>query len=394
MKADPHPGGLSTGKRILILTGEPSGDVHGGRLATALQQADPQVQLLGIGGPNMAAANVHLIYDIEHLSVMGLVEILGQFRQIRHAFRIFQKTMKRVRPHLVILIDYPGFNLKAAAWTKAHTQAKVMYYIPPKVWAWNKRRLKAIKATVDHTALIFPFEPSLYRKHRIPATFVGNPLLDQYPTQPLDTPEKTSTQNLTIGLLPGSRKTEIEKLLGVLLETGLKLQRQLPGIKCLVSCAQSITGKNRQRFDELVAEKNNSGLFEVVTGHPQAIFNRSDLVLAASGTVTLEAALCAVPTILIYKMAPVTYGIARLLVKLEHVGLANLVAGRTVMPELLQEDAEPHRIFAVAMEMLEDLPRYRRGLDLVRARLGSPGASKRAAGIALDLAGRTSHKGI
>ena len=371
--------------RIMILAGEPSGDVHGSHLIRAILRDEPCAQIFGIGGPNMEAAGMDVFFPIEKLSAMGLVEVLGQFKQIRQAFTRFKENLARLDPHLIILIDYPGFNLKAAAFAKAHSKARVMYYITPKVWAWNQRRLKRIKAHVDHAALIFPFEAPLYKRHGIPATFVGNPLMDQYPHLPMPLPPR-GEKPLTIGILPGSRRAEIENLLPVLLAAACEIQGRVSNVEFLVSSAQSVTGDLGKKFSTILDDHGAGGKFTVIKGDPRGIFNQSHLLMAASGTVTLEAALCQVPTILVYKMAPVTYRLARLLVKVEYAGLANLVAKAPVMPELLQDDANPGKICETAMEMLKDLSFHREKLSLVRKRLGGTGASVRAARIALNLA--------
>ena len=394
MKAHPDPAAADTShKKIMILAGEPSGDVHGGHLAAEIRSADPKASLFGIGGPNMAGQGVDLIFPIEKLSAMGLVEILGQFKQIRQAFQIFKETVRRRNPDLVILIDYPGFNLRAAAWLKANTNAKVLYYITPKVWAWNQKRLNKIKAHVDHAALIFPFEIPIYRRYGIPATFVGNPLMDQLPALTFN-PATGRNKPLTLGILPGSRRAEIQTLLPVLLQSATDLSQDYPKMQILLSAAQSVQGELMEFVRDTLATYDPEGKITLVEGQPEPIFQQANLLFAASGTVTLEAALRSIPTILVYKMSPVTYALARLLVKVEHAGLANLVAGKEVMPELLQDDAEPEQICSLARKMLESPDTYRRRLDLVRRRLGPPGASKRAARIALNLAARTPNKGI
>ena len=386
MTSEPSPVPRGQEKQILILAGEPSGDVHGGHLAAAIRKSSPHSRMTGIGGPNMEAAGVDLFYDIDQLSAMGVVEILGQFRQIRDAFRKFTRKMKQLDPDLVILIDYPGFNLRAAAWVKAHSRARVMYYITPKVWAWNQRRLNKIKAHVDHAALIFPFEIPLYKKFDIPATFVGTPLMDRYPHEPYPASAESGNE-LTLGILPGSRKAEVESLLGVMLDSASLLKQKFPKLRILISSAQSVQGRLGERFNEIIDSHDLASHVQVVKGHPDRIFNQADLLVAASGTVTLEAALCTVPTILVYRMSPLTYKLAKLLVKVEYAGLANLVAGQPVMPELLQDEASPQRIFDTALEMLQDLNYHRRQLSLIRKRLGPPGCSRRAARIALELAG-------
>lgn len=382
------------GSHIMILTGEPSGDAHGAALVSAIRNMAPDIRVTGIGGPAMTDAGVDCFFPIEKLSAMGITEVLGQFRTIKQAFALFREKLRTTRPDLLILVDYPGFNLRAAQFAKNHTSVRVFYYITPKVWAWNQRRLHKIRRFVDHAALIFPFEERLYRQYRIPATYVGNPLMDAYPEAVVirrrkrlaqtsgQSPAKSPAQSLVVGLLPGSRKAEIDNLLAPMLAAAEKLHRHLPGTRFLVSAATAVP---REKIDAAVAPHKRDGMFEIVPGPPMQIFEQAHMLVAASGTVTLEAALCGVPTIIVYKLSPLTFRVGKLLVRVKFAGLANLIAGFEVMPELLQDDADPDRICQKALEMALHLPAYAARLDIVRRLLGSGGASRRAARIALDL---------
>jgi lipid-A-disaccharide synthase len=395
-------------RRIMVLTGEPSGDVHAGTLVRAMQRIDPHLEICGIGGPCMKAAQVDIFFPIERLSAMGLTEVIFQFKHIKQAFDTFKYRLRTHPPDLIILVDYPGFNLRAAQYAKQKFNIPIFYYITPKVWAWKESRLKQIKSTVDHAALIFPFEEKLYKKAKIPSTYVGNPLMDDYPehlakpfhknfflTEPSslngsDFVESGADLGLVpknskgpvIGLLPGSRRAEITNLLDIMLKTALKINGQKNKSRFLISAASSL---HLELINKILSPYHHTGLFEVVLGRPMEIFKKSDLLIAASGTVTLEAALCCLPTIIIYKMSPISHKIAKLLVKVKYAGLANLIAGREVMPELLQYDATPERISQKAFFMLKNLGDHENQLLVVRKLLGAPGASKRAARIALDL---------
>ncbi|HKK99403.1 MAG TPA: lipid-A-disaccharide synthase [Desulfotignum sp.] len=373
-----------TNRHIMVLTGEPSGDVHGASLVKALQQRDAGLKFSGIGGPCMAEAGVDLFFSIENLSAMGLTEVLLQIRSIKKAFDSFARHLMTTRPDLLILIDYPGFNLRAARFAKKRTTTKVFYYITPKIWAWNRSRIRQIKRFVDHAGLIFPFEERWYKKANIPATYVGNPLMDQYPhaVTPRAKKRETPSDPWTIGLLPGSRKAEIHHLLDLMVGAAQMIQKHQPCIRFLVSAAGSIP---LEHIEKKTVPHNKSGLFEIVSGSPKQIFARADMLIAASGTVTLEAALCQIPTVIIYKMSPVTFQFAKVLVKVNYAGLANIIAGRQVMPELLQTDASPAKICATALYMLDHLAEYRQKLKSVRLLMGSSGAAGRAAKIALDL---------
>lgn len=371
-------------RHIMILAGEPSGDVHGADLVTAMLHLDPSLKFSGIGGPCMAKAGVSLFFSIDRLSAMGLTEVIRQFKPIKQAYDLFRQHLKTVRPDLLILIDYPGFNLRAARYAKRHRCTRVFYYITPKVWAWNRSRLLQMKQTIDHAGLIFPFEEKLYKTAGIPATYVGNPLMDRYP-DPVTHPSGTEGDPFapwTIGLLPGSRQNEVKNLLGLMLTAAQRLHGHHPQVRFLVSAAESIP---LEMIEKPVGALKIASLFHVIPGSPRLIFEQADMLIAASGTITLEAALCQVPTVIIYKMSPITFQIARLLVTVRYAGLANLIVGREVMPELLQDAATPDNICNAALDMLADLAEHRRRLIPVRRLLGAPGAAKRAAGIALDL---------
>ncbi len=405
----------------MVLTGEPSGDFHAGALIRSMQRIDPCLEISGIGGPCMKAEGVDIFFPIERLSAMGLTEVIFQFQHIKQAFDTFKYRLRTHPPDLIILIDYPGFNLRAAQYAKQKFDIPIFYYITPKVWAWKESRLKQIKLYVDHAALIFPFEEKLYKKANILFTYVGNPLMDEYPehlakpfyrrsflTGPSSSmgsgrvesdliesgPRESGNggclnqkkpKGLVIGLLPGSRQAEITNLLNIMLKTALKINDQKKKSRFLISAASSL---HSELIDKILSPYHQTGLFEVVQGRPMEIFKRSDLLIAASGTVTLEAALCCLPTIIVYKMSPISHKIAKLLVKVKYAGLANLIAGREVMPELLQNNATPEKISHRAFFMLENLEDYENQLIVVRKLLGAPGASKRAARIALDLVKR------
>ncbi len=376
---------------IMVLTGEPSGDFHAGHLIKEIRKRNQNISFSGIGGRYLEDQGVELFYNIENLSVMGLVEVMMQFKQIKHAFDLFRKQLKTNKPDLLILVDYPGFNLKAAKFAKEHYQLKILYYITPKVWAWNRSRLKKIKQYVDHAALILPFEERIYKKSNIPATYVGNPLMDEYPetvSRPfLNRNNPSGKKSLTIALLPGSRKTEINFLFETMLKAAeqiaLNLQNRTDqNISFIVSRAASI---KRELLETIIKKSNAKEMFKIQDGPARDIFIQSDLVIAASGTVTLEAALCCVPTIIIYKMSFITYQIAKKVVKIKYAGLANLIVNREIMPELLQSDVTVEKISDKAMFMLDNSLYFEKQLQMVRKMLGSGGASSKAAAIAVRM---------
>ena len=375
-------------KHIMVLTGEPSGDLHAGHLVRKIKQLRPNIYFSGIGGPHLEQQNVDLFYNIDQLSAMGLTEVIMQFKQIKNAFNLFKKKLNTHRPDLIILVDYPGFNLKAAQYAKTHYTVKILYYVTPKVWAWKKSRLKKIKKYIDHAALILPFEEKIYKKADIRSTYVGNPLMDDYPENiskpffrlnPLSSKQKDS---VIIGLLPGSRKAEIKNLLEIMIKTADLIQQKIPNVSFIISQASSI---QKSRLKTFIKKNTPHRLFHINEGPVKDILIKSDLVIAASGTVTLEAALCCVPTIIIYKMSSISYWIAKLVIKIKYAGLANLIVNREVMPELLQNDATPEKITKKALYMLDHLTCFEKQLQMVRKLLGNKGAAKRTANIAIHM---------
>jgi len=375
-------------KHIMVLTGEPSGDLHAGHLVREIKQLKPDIYFSGIGGPHLDHQNVDLFYNIDKLSAMGLTEVIMQFGQIKKAFDLLKKKLKSNRPDLIILIDYPGFNLKAAQYAKTHYKIKILYYVTPKVWAWKKSRLKKIKKYVDHAALILPFEEKIYKKANIQSTYVGNPLMDDYPeniSKPffrLNSPSLKQKNSIVIGLLPGSRKAEINNLFEIMIKTADLIQQKIPHVSFIISQASSI---NKDSLKNAIKTNTSHHLFHISDGPVKDVLIKSDLVIAASGTVTLEAALCCVPTIIIYKMSSISYWIAKLVIKIKYAGLANLIVNREVMPELLQNDATPEKITKKALYMLDHLTCFEKQLQMVRKLLGNKGAAKRTANIAIHM---------
>lgn len=374
--------------RIMILAGEPSGDVLGAHLVKAILQRRPEITIFGIGGDSMSDQGMELMFHIRDLSAMGATEVILQFSAIKEAFGHVRRTLRHKSPDLLILIDYPGFNLKAAAIARACNIA-VLYYITPKVWAWKKSRLKIMKRVIDHAALIFPFEAELFRKAGIPHTFVGHPLLDLHPYAQHHR-RKVKKNGFVIGFLPGSRKAEISSLLPVMLQVCQRLNQRLSEPVFLLSEAASV---DRGQFEALVRTYDPQGLCTIVQGDPVRILEQADAVVATSGTVTLEAAIWGVPSLIVYKMSAISYFLARLFVKVPYAGLANIIAGREIAPELLQSNANPDTITEAALSLLRPETLASAGLQLARVRqmLGTPGAAARTAAIAMDLLDRKEH---
>lgn len=368
--------------RILIVTGEASGDLHGANLATALKARRPDLELLGVGGSKMAEAGVQLMKGIERLDAMGLPG-LAQLRQAFRTYRALVRFLRENRFDAVVFIDNPGLNLRLA---RAAKQAghRVIYYIAPQIWAWHASRIHLIKRVVDLVLVILPFEEAIYRDAAVPCRFVGHPVLDAvapaYDRSDLRRRFGVEPGARVVGLLPGSREREVRSLLPVMLEAASRLTRSgLPGgsLTFLLAQASSVPSG---LIDELTAGAGVN--VRVVRDQPHEVMAASDLLLAASGTATLQAAVIGTPTVLLYRTTWLTYRVARALVQVRWIGLANLVAGRSIMPELIQYDATPDRLAEEAGRLLSDEEANRAMKDAfkeVRAALGTPGASRRAA---------------
>jgi len=370
--------------RILIITGEASGDLHGANLAKAILSLDPSARLVGIGGAGMRAAGVSLIPGVPQLDVMGLIGLSAVRAMIRR-IRAIRRVIKAEAWDLVVLIDNPGLNFHFARIAKAAGR-RVLYYIAPQVWAWRPRRMKWIQRRVDHVVVILPFEPELYRRAHVRCTFVGHPLLDavapSYDRAALRREFGLEPAGPVIGLLPGSRKAEVDLLLPVLLETAATIAAADPKTQFILAQASSIDDNLLQTF-----LRQSPVPVQVVKDRASEAMAAADLLLIASGTATLQAAVVGTPMVLLYKTTPVTYRLARWLIRVQWIGLVNLVAGRSIVPEIIQDDATADRLSREVMLLMHDASAYnamKEGLRQVKALLGEPGASLRAAKVVLE----------
>ena len=379
---------MATNKRVLIIAGEASGDLYGGNLVKAIRTVDPSICFLGVGGSRMKEAGVRLLRHAEEMAVVGLPGV-KRLLTILEAFREVSASLTQWRPELLILIDYPEFNLMLAGRAKRHG-IPVMYYVSPQIWAWRSGRINTIRSRVDRMVVILPFEEKLYQKAGVRVSFVGHPLLD------IIAPEneeglfgqrygKNGSRRL-IGLLPGSRSSEVSRLLPVMLDAAAILVDKIPKVHFLVPLAPTI-GR-----EEIYPYLNGRNLpLTVVEGSTHEVIRACELVLAASGTVTLEAAILGTPLVVVYKVNPLTYWLGKRLVKVNHLALANIIAGETVAPEFIQHEATPELVARESMKIFNDNQRrewIKRRLQDVREQLGTPGASERAAAIALELMDR------
>ncbi|MBA4392318.1 MAG: lipid-A-disaccharide synthase [Desulfobacca sp.] len=372
---------------ICIIAGEASGDLHGASLVKALRQSGRPISFFGLGGPLLREMGVEMVYP-PPLNVAGFTEVLFK---ISHLFKAYQKVKEALRtkkPDLIILIDYPDMNLRLAR-VACKEKIPVLYYISPQVWAWRSGRVKDIARYVDRLAVILPFEADFYKSYGIQVDFVGHPLLDRItraiPAGEPCSPEK-GDQTL-IGLLPGSRPGEIKMILPILLETALRLTRQYSQkVRFVLPVANTLDSKPILETIRPYQEKGVA--VELASEDSHKTLAHCHLAIVASGTVTLEAAILGIPILIVYKVSPVNYWIARHLIDVPYVGLVNWVAGKKIIPEYIQTEALPEAIMEGAKRYLEEpehVRTIRQELFEVRQRLGSAGASLRVAQVALDM---------
>lgn len=369
--------------RIFFSAGESSGDLHGANLIRALREAEGGLLCEGIGGRRMAEAGMELFHDVAGRGLMGFTEVVKSFGWIRGVFLETVSRLGSVRPDCLVLIDYPGFNLRLARQAR-RLGIPVVYYVSPQVWAWKKGRIKTIAARVTKMLVILPFEEALYRDAGVDCTYVGHPLLDQVSRFE---PRGSFEGDLVIGLLPGSREQEISRLMGVMLDVARGIRDRYPEARFVSPCVDA------ERESQVRSLAGDFGL-ETVVGQPYEVLSSARFCLVASGTATLETALFGVPMAIVYKTTPVNYWIARNVVKIKHIGLVNILAGREVVPEFIQQEAEAGAILPQALELIGDRARRERmenDLGSVRDILGGPGASERAAREVLAVAGGCAH---
>ena len=373
-------------KKILLVAGEVSGDLLGSHLVEAIQRIDPEVQFLGVGGEGLKRRGMKLLYPADSLSVVGVTEVLIKLRSIFEALQRLKKSLDQERPDLVILIDFPDFNLRLAkiAYRKG---IPILYYISPQIWAWRARRIKLIARWVKKMVVLFPFEVPLYEAAGVDVEWVGHPLLDMVkPTLPKEKAFRQfglDPQRRTIALLPGSRLNEVDRLLSPLLASVDLLQKESPDLQFILPLAPGIP-------KTIVSSqmKHISVPVKVVEGLTYDVMNLSDLLITASGTATLEGAILGKPMIIIYKVSLLSYWIGRALIQVDHIGLVNLVAEKEIAPELIQKDVHPQRIADEALRILRDPILGRKMMESmgeVRQKLGEPGATERAARIVTSL---------
>jgi len=378
------------GAEILVVAGEASGDQHAAAVVREIRRRAPEVRFFGMGGARLAAEGVDLLYRAEEISVMGLTEVLPKLRRILKVMEALERAAARRRPCCALLVDVPDFNLRLARALK-RAGVKVAYYVGPKFWAWRPGRVHQVGARVDRMLCILPFEVPLYRRAGIPAEYVGNPVLEQVPAPgPADALRRrlglqVDAKAVVLALLPGSRMSEIRRIAPTLAEAAAALRARRPELQLVVPVAPSIPEQAvRDAFARV------PGGVTLVAGRAPEVVGASDAAVVASGTAVLEAGLMERPLVVVYRVAPLTGLLGRMLLRVRHVSLVNLLAGREVVPELLQGNFTAARVVAEVERLLgsaQERERMLAGLREVRAALGGPGAAGRAAAAVLELCG-------
>jgi lipid-A-disaccharide synthase len=374
-------------KKILIVAGEASGDLHAGHLVEEIKKLRPRTSFFGLGGPKMKNQGVVLSCDLTKLAVVGFWEVLKKLPKFKKIFRDILKKTDEQKPDLAILVDYPGFNLRLAE--ELHKKnIPVVYYISPQIWAWGQKRIHLIRKVIKRMLVFFKFEEELYKNHGVPVSFVGNPLLDtvktSMPREELLRQAGLKPGLLTVCLLPGSREKEVKALLPIMLK-----------------CAKITTGYLDERVQFLVLRSSSvkEEIFlkeidkyalriKMLTGHTYDGIAASDFALVCSGTATLETAILATPMVVLYKVNFLTWFFIRLMIKIPYIGLVNVVKGKKIAEEFVQYDADPEKICDYVIPILHDkdkLARLKLELLSIKPLLGPPGANLRAAKEIVDL---------
>ena len=373
-------------KFVVIVAGEASADLHGSNLVKAMMRLNPGIIFWGIGGQKLEQAGVKILFSSSDMAVVGMTEVLCKLYTIVKASRKLKSILKNDRPDLLILIDYPGFNINIAR-TAKRFQIPVLYYISPQVWAWRRGRVRKLSRRIDRMAVILPFEKEFYRQSGMEVEYVGHPLLDTCPEE-LDKEKAMIKLGVelyypVVGLLPGSRKHEISELLPAMVKSVEILRGSYPNIRCLLPLARTVEPEFVQSFID-----NSDVSIKVIKGDIHQALSVCDVALVASGTATMETAIMGVPMVIAYKVSPISFWIGKMIVKVPYIGLVNLVAKEKVVPELIQDEVTPDRLAHEALTILEN-KNVRASMIMklkgIKENLGRGGASERTAKIALEI---------
>ena len=339
-------------KRVMIIAGEASGDLHAAKLVREVKEKKSDILFYGIGGENMVKAGVETLVDSSELAVVGLFEVLAHWNTISGALKKMQHLLRTDPPDLLVLTDYPDFNLRLAK-TAKECGVKVLYYISPQVWAWRQKRVFKIRKLVDMMAVVFPFEETFYKKYDVPVRFVGHPLVDEIH---LSANEKTlrdefylDKEKPVIGLVPGSRHSEIKRLLPIIVESAKQILKAKPDAQFIIPVASTL------KEEDILPYFEGTGFdMRIVSQRSHDVMSVCDAVITVSGTVTLELALLQKPMVVINKISKLSYFIVTRTLKLDHIALCNIVANKRVVPELIQNDATTNKISRELLNLLDN----------------------------------------
>ena len=375
--------------RVMISCGEPSGDLYAGALAAEILKEEPSATIVGFGGDRLAAAGATLIQNFSGLSVTGLLEVVRVLPRTYATYRRLIADAEQHPPDVFVAIDFPDFNFALARALKKRG-IPIVYYISPQLWAWRASRMQTMKRLADRVLVIFPFEEQIYRDAGVPVEWVGHPLFDVTPPR-LSRAEFLTAHGLdpsraVLALLPGSRTNEVRSILPDVVQAAILIRRQVPGVQFVVARAPHLDDR---LFEPLQLLASNAGGVVIIDGQADDVLASADAAIVASGTVTVQAALHECPMVVVYRLSPLTYRLGKPFVHVDTYAMANLVAGRRVVPELIQDAFTPEAAGSEAVRMLTDhehAARIRRDLREVKSRLGDAGASRRAARAVLQVA--------
>jgi lipid-A-disaccharide synthase len=366
-------------KNILFIAGEASGDLHGSALICELKNIDPSLNFFGIGGEKMKNSGMNILYSIDKLAFLGFTEVIKHIPFIKKVQREVIRLVKEKEIKNAVLIDYPGFNLSLAKKLKK-SGVYIFYYISPQIWAWGAGRINKIRLLINKMIVVFPFEETLYRNNSIDAKFVGHPLLERingYVLCSKDEFFKKFDLELTkeiLLILPGSRENEITHIFPIVIKAAEKLSSEF-NLQTIVACADNIDINIFNKFD-------NNRNYKIIKGFNYDLMNLAKIGIIKSGTSTLEAGLFSLPMVIVYKTGLLTYLIGKKLIKLDTIGMANIIAGEKIVPELIQAEVNDKNIYLECKKILSDSSLYgsiKRKLMLIKDKLGKSGASRNAA---------------
>lgn len=372
-------------KKIMIMAGEASGDLHGANLARELTRQDPGIVVFGVGSSKMREAGVHLLADASEISVVGVTEVMTHIRPICRVFKLLKRFLRNERPDLLILIDFPDFNIMLGKRAK-QLGIPVLYYISPQVWVWRKGRIKTIAGLVQAIIVALPFEVPIYQQAGVDVRFAGHPLADVVVSSLTKAEARRrfglDREGRTVALLPGSRRSEIENLLPDMLKAAEILKRRFPDTQFILPVAHTL----KREFIEQFTRQCNAAVM-LADGSVYDVLRAADAALVTSGTATLETGLMTVPMAVVYRISRLSYLIGRMIIDVDHIGLVNIVAGRRIVPEFVQNEVTPENMAGVIAHLFEDRAYHDAMLADLRAlreRIGEPGVAGRIASLMLQ----------